>query len=233
MPRTLAIGDVHGCSAALRALIAAIELQPSDTLVMLGDYVDRGPDSKGVIDFLLELRSRCRLVTLQGNHELMMLAATEDRGEDAFWQRFGGLETLESYGETFADVPETHWDFIKGCLPYFETPTHFFVHANYHPLLPLSETGEDKLFWSHLDGHAIPSPHTSGRTAIVGHTAQRSGEILDGGHVICLDTYCHGSGWLTALDVDNRQFWQANREGQLRSLEPMFLPPLVNRSEKA
>src|SRR4051812_9682650 len=69
--RTIAIGDIHGCDAALAALVAAIAPQPNDTLVVLGDFVDRGPNTRGVIDQLIELSQRCRLVTLLGNHEEM------------------------------------------------------------------------------------------------------------------------------------------------------------------
>ena len=80
--RTIAIGDIHGCSAALRALIAAIEPTADDTLVPLGDYVDRGPDSRGVIDAVLELEKRCRVVPLLGNHELMLLDALHESAVD-------------------------------------------------------------------------------------------------------------------------------------------------------
>lgn len=225
MSRTLAIGDIHGCSAALRTLVTAIELQADDTLVLLGDYVDRGPDTKGAIDFILALRSQCRLVTLTGNHELMMLGAREDEHDNTFWRQFGGVETLESYGETFDDVPETHWEFLHSCVPYYEIETHFFVHANYHPQQPLAKQDPSYRYWEHLTGYFVPAQHVSGKTAIVGHTAQRKGHILDLGHVICIDTCCHGGGWLTAIEVSSRQYWQASREGMLHFSEPRFLLP--------
>src|SRR5438128_342790 len=78
--RTIAVGDVHGCKAALDALLAAIEPEPADTLVTLGDYVDRGPDSRGVLDRLIGLAGRCRLVPLMGNHEEALLDALRDLG---------------------------------------------------------------------------------------------------------------------------------------------------------
>lgn len=78
-PRTIAIGDVHGCAAALRALLEQIKPQSTDTIVMLGDCVDRGPDSRGVIETLLELRGRCELVPILGNHEEMMLNFLDSR----------------------------------------------------------------------------------------------------------------------------------------------------------
>jgi serine/threonine protein phosphatase 1 len=68
-------------------------------------------------------------------------------------------------------------------------------------------------------GCKTPGPHESGKTVIVGHTSQKSGEILDLGHLVCIDTYCHGGSWLTALEVTTGQVWQANRNGELRPLE--------------
>ena len=79
MSRTIAIGDIHGCSIALGALIDGNELEPDDTIIPLGDYVDRGIDSKGVLDRLIELRDRCNLVPILGNHDQMMLHAREVR----------------------------------------------------------------------------------------------------------------------------------------------------------
>src|SRR5437588_178789 len=75
MPRTIAIGDIHGCSLALDGLIEAIDPQPDDTVVALGDFINRGPDSPGVLDSLIALKARCNLVPLLGNHEEMLLSA--------------------------------------------------------------------------------------------------------------------------------------------------------------
>ena len=76
--RTIAIGDIHGCSAALDALLNAIRPRPEDCIVTLGDYINRGPDSRGVIERLIELKDRCRLVPLLGNHEEMLFEALAD-----------------------------------------------------------------------------------------------------------------------------------------------------------
>src|SRR5687768_15227510 len=98
--RTIAIGDPHGCSAALARLIAAINPKPDDTIVALGDYINRGIDSEGVLDQLVDLESRCRLVPLLGNHEEMLLAARNGRGTFNTFMAFGGIATLDSYGST-------------------------------------------------------------------------------------------------------------------------------------
>src|ERR1700737_4825668 len=96
--RTIAIGDIHGCPAALAALVGAIALSLEDTLVLLGDYIDRGPDSRGVLDLVIALAERCRLVPLLGNHEEMLLAALEGKAELDFWSSCGGMEAMISYG---------------------------------------------------------------------------------------------------------------------------------------
>ncbi len=100
MSRTIAIGDIHGCSIALEALIEAINPQPDDTIIPLGDYVDRGIDSKGVLDLLIELRDRCNLVPILGNHDQMMLHARDGRSDFQFWLNCGGDAALDSYGSS-------------------------------------------------------------------------------------------------------------------------------------
>ena len=108
-----------------------------------------------------------------------------------------------------------HYEFLEGCLDYHETDSHIFVHANYFPDIPMSEQEVGMLRWESLRD-MTPGPHESGKTVIVGHTSQKGGEILDLGHLVCIDTYCHGSGRLTALDVRTGEVWQADREGRVR-----------------
>jgi serine/threonine protein phosphatase 1 len=147
--RTIAIGDIHGCSLALKALVDAIDPGPEDLLVPLGDYIDRGPDSRGVLDQVIALAERCVLVPLLGNHEEMLLAALEGQSELRYWLKFGGTEALASYGyrggpdlrpgDLRALIPGEHLDFIRQCRDYFETVGHIFVHAYYEPDRPLQE----------------------------------------------------------------------------------------------
>ena len=105
MPRTIAIGDVHGCSPALDAVLQAIDPRQGDTLVTLGDYVDRGPDSRGVIKQLLAVAKKCRLIPILGNHEEMLLAVIDEQMPADDWLRCGGRATVESYGEAAPGVP--------------------------------------------------------------------------------------------------------------------------------
>jgi serine/threonine protein phosphatase 1 len=221
--RTIAIGDIHGCSAALGALIDAIAPGAGDTIVPLGDYIDRGPNSRGVLERLIALGARCRLVPLLGDHEEMLLDAIRDSACLKKWLTCGGADTLRSYGWTpgshrrrVADwIPEAHRVFLNSCVPYHETATHLFIHAGYVPELPMDQQPALALRWRVTDA-GTTRPHCSGKIAIVGHTRQASGEVLDLGFLSCIDTNCVRGGWLTALDVNAGSVWQADRAGKLR-----------------
>lgn len=215
--RLIAIGDIHGCSVALRALLDEIDPQRDDVLVTLGDYVDRGPDSRGVIDMLIELGERTQLVALMGNHEEMMLDVLSGDQPHHGWLKYGGVETLESYGfdGSLDFLPPAHQRFLDSLGDYFLADDFFFTHAAYDPGLPLEGQPIDLLRWHSLR-NGIPSPHPSGKIAIVGHTANQDGEIMDIGHLLCLDTYCYGGGWLTAMELPSKRYWQANLDGVIR-----------------
>lgn len=203
--------------AALETVLAAIQPQPTDTLVLLGDYIDRGPDTRGVIDRLLALRQQCRLVPLLGNHDDMLLNIYDGRAELYIdWLMFGGNATLESYGTLQPEqIPASHIEFLRGCPLYYETQRHFFLHGTYLAQLPLDQQPRNVVLWESLRA-CQPGPHCSGKLAIVGHTSQKSGEILDLGYLKCIDTRCYDQGWLTALDVESGQVWQASKHGKLR-----------------
>ncbi len=217
-PRTIAKGDIHGCFAALNAILQEIVPRRDDILVTLGDYVDRGPDSRGVLERLIALAHECNLVPILGNHDDMFLQSRHHPNPTAFLN-MGGDATLASYGAVspmnLRKVPAEHFAFVEGCVDYFETETHIFLHATYIPNLPMNEQPDLALRWESLRD-CVPEPHQSGKIAIVGHTSQKSGEILDLGHVKCIDTRCYGNGWLTALDVHSGQIWQADRNGRMR-----------------
>lgn len=217
--RLIAIGDIHGCLTALDLLLSAIKPAKEDTLVALGDYVDRGPDSKGVIDRLIALKSECHLVSLQGNHEEMMLDVVRDGNPHMRWLQHGGIDTLDSYGflGDLNVIPPEHFQFFDEMVEYFESEHHLFVHANYLADLPLAQTDAYTLRWLKLT-EQTPAPHSSGKRAVVGHTHDRGGEIFDLGYLTCIDTYCYGGGWLTAMDVLQGHVWQANQAGETREL---------------
>ena len=219
--RTIAIGDIHGCSKALRTLVEAIAPSREDHVVLLGDYVDRGPDSRGVVDILIELDSKCRLTLLRGNHELMFIGSGLRNCDPTLWFQMGGKATLTSYGGDIHRISRTHLEFLdQKSVPFWEDENYIFVHANYLPELPMAQQPEFQLYWEHLTDR-LPAPHMSGKTVICGHTPQLSGYLADFGHLKCLDTYCFGGQYLTAIDLQNDQVWQANRSGfQRHELEP-------------
>jgi len=219
LPRILAVGDVHGCTAALVAALAAARPRPEDTVVTLGDYVDRGPDSRGTIDYLIELAGRCTLIPLLGTHDWLVLELAAGRGS-VFrdWLSFGGDATLASYDcASPEEFPPAHLDFLRGCRLYHETERHIFLHGSYIKELPLDQQPQEVVLWDALR-YRLPGPHCSGKTAILGHTAQKTGDVLDLGYAKCIDTWVYGDGWLTVLDVLGGQIWQANKQGNLRDL---------------
>jgi serine/threonine protein phosphatase 1 len=160
-----------------------------------------------------------------GNHELMMVRAIGGKDDLAMWIRAGGAWTLESYGhcalsidcaELRSLIPYEHMVFLAECHGFYEDSENIFVHANYEWDADMDRQTEKASFWTHLNEHSIPSPHKSGKTVWVGHTPQRSGQILDLGHIVCLDTYGFRTGWVTAVEVTTRHMWQANEKGELR-----------------
>jgi serine/threonine protein phosphatase 1 len=224
--RTIAIGDIHGCAKALAALLATIDPAHEDTLVPLGDFIDCGPDSRGVLDQLIALSGRCHLVPILGNHEEMLLAAARSHSALKEWLFCGGKQALASYGAVVgtappADnllsrvIPEEHWRFVARCHSFFETPTHIFTHAGYLPDVTMEQQPCKVLRWEFVNPKTA-QPHHSGKVVVVGHTTQRSGELLDLGFLKCLDTACEAGQWLTALDLSTDRVWQANKRGELR-----------------
>lgn len=214
--RIIAIGDIHGFAAALAALVNAIAPGKEDTIVTLGDYADRGPNTPGAIEELITLADRCRLVPLLGNHDEMVLDLHHGGLGLNEWLEWGGRETLHAYGCAHPrDIPVHHIEFLESCVTYHETERHFFVHASYDPQLPLDCQPPELLRWASIR-FSPPGPHVSGKIAIVGHTVQRDGRVLDLGHLRCIDTGLYCGGWLTALEVNSGQSWQANADGRMR-----------------
>lgn len=214
MPRLLVIGDIHGHHAALTSLLEWIGVTADDTLVTLGDHISGGPDSKGVIDELLELQKRTRVISLLGNHELLMQRALQSQKKHRDWLTRGGESILASYGNSpLAHIPSAHWSFIRSCRRFYEHGRFIFVHGVVDPRLPMEAQSDDKLFWEKLTGNLN---HCSGKTIICGHTRQRSGVPLRRKGVICIDTDIKGNGWLTCLEPATGRYWQINSKGKRR-----------------
>src|SRR5215831_10820092 len=212
--RLFAIGDIHGCYAALLALDAELRFGGQDCVITLGDYVDRGPDSRLVLEHLIDLSKRSCLIPLLGNHETMLLAAQNGGVDLQDWLDAGGDATLESYrGQTLDSIPSRHSQFLETCQRFHVAERDFFVHANADATLPLAEQSDDVLLW---ESFRSPAAHYSGRRMICGHTEQRSGRPINLGHAVCIDTLAYDNGWLTCLEANSGTFWQANQNSQVR-----------------
>lgn len=170
--KIFAIGDIHGCLDKLKTLLGMIQLDwDKDLMVFLGDYVDRGPDSRGVIELLLDLKKEHadRLIFLKGNHEWMFTQFLKGEDYDLFLKN-GGRKTLESYSveKGKIDIPQSHRDFLDHLDLYFETDDYIFVHAGLRPYISISEQSPEDLLW--IRSHFLKSSYDWGKRVIFGHT---------------------------------------------------------------
>jgi serine/threonine protein phosphatase 1 len=217
MPRTIAIGDVHGCVTALTTLLDLIKPAMEDTIIFLGDVVDRGPASKDCVDRILALANECLVISILGNHEELMRAVIERAMFPQVWHEVGGAETLESYGGSYENIPREHLRWLAHLRPFYETATEIFVHANLEPKMTLANQSRDWLRWKPVS--AGQRPHISGKRVICGHTEQQDGWPLVFPGWVCIDTAAYRLKWLTGLDVTTNHIWQANEAGQSREME--------------
>lgn len=207
--RVLVVGDIHGCRPELDVLLDSLAPGAGDTVVFLGDYVDRGPDSRGVIDRLLEVAEdpAVRTVFLRGNHEDMLLGYLGRSGMygEAFLAN-GGDVTARSYGvqgtltpaRFEAALPETHLAFLLQTTFLHAVGDYVMVHAGLNPEQPLEAQSPHDLIW--IRDEFIARPHPFGRTVIFGHTPMRR-VLVDLPYKIGIDTGCVYGGRLTALEL--------------------------------
>ncbi len=200
-----AIGDVHGNSKSLERLLAQIRLKPSDTLVMLGDVINRGNDTRGVIEQLMAVDEHCNLICVLGNHEEVLLEVLRRPEAIEQFLSMGGDSTLVSYGDLSLpqQIPCKHIEFIRGFVPYFETPDFIIVHADYCWYMPMEQQPASLLRWTSIDVEP-PKAHISGKLVLCGHSP---GPVRDLGHCICIDTCCGFGGNLTGLDLYSRKLF--------------------------
>lgn len=204
--RLLAFGDIHGCRTQLRDLWAQVAPTADDRLVFLGDYIDRGPDSAGVIDDLLQLRQQFpHSVFLRGNHEVMLCDALAGR-DPAIFLANGGDRTIASYEVRGSwPPPAAHREFFESLSAIYTTGQFVFVHAGLRPGVPLAEQQAADLFWIRAD--FLDSADSWGKIVVFGHTPWP--EPLFEAERIGLDTGCVYGGRLTCCDVLTRRVWQS------------------------
>ncbi len=206
-----AVGDIHGCAFELKQLIKKLPLDKNSTLVFLGDYIDRGPDSKGVIQTILELRKQYRVYTLMGNHEAMLLEFLSHPSSAlaGFFVLNGGSATLASYvteGSHY-EIPQEHLEFYQNLDTLFESEHHLFVHAGI-PDIPLSQIDPTEHFESLLWMRQpfLSSNYDWGKIVVHGHTPRQQVTVSE--NRINLDTGCVYGGFLSAMEVHSRTLYQ-------------------------
>jgi serine/threonine protein phosphatase 1 len=202
---TFAIGDVHGCCDKLEALLLACDRVRAGRevrYVFIGDYIDRGPDSRKVIDLLMhkQLSEGRRFVCLRGNHEQMLIvAAAEGRSDRDLmtWWANGGEQTLDSYGVNDpSSLPTTHLEWIRALPLRFADQKRLFVHAGIRPGVAIADQSDDDLLWMR---EPFLSSKASCTTFVVhGHTPTNSGLPDLHSHRLNLDTGACFGGELTA-----------------------------------
>lgn len=207
------IGDIHGCSRALDVLVGQMNLSPSDIVVILGDAVDRGPDSRRVLQRLLDIGQTCELVYILGNHEEMMLDALSGHKMDR-WLRHGGDATLDSYGADPRNIPSSHFDLLDSTVEYWEGPNEICVHANLEPGVELNEQRSVWLRWQKLSGREFH--HSSGKRVICGHSGVGYGAPVVQNGWVCLDTMAYAGGVLSAMNLQTGEIMQARQNGEFR-----------------
>jgi len=217
--RTFAVGDIHGCRHALETLLESLSLTEQDTLISLGDVVDRGDDTCGAINVLLEAQKTCELILIMGNHDESMLEAFRSKENFHRWLMIGGREAMDSYGRKMKNIPDSHREFLQQAVDYHETETEIFIHANLEPGVALEKQSYLWLRWEHLTG--MEYAHESGRRVVCGHTQQKSGRPLIWEGWVCLDTGAYRGNPLTCLEIETNTIHRTDESGRVYPQIPL------------
>jgi serine/threonine protein phosphatase 1 len=219
--RVYAIGDVHGRADLLEQLLARLDADlvadpPDDAVeVFLGDYIDRGPHSREVLDLLIARSPKHQLVCLKGNHETYIPEFLKNPAILSDWRDLGGLSTLLSYGLAPSNnanereqvalatalnraLPDSHRRFLDSLKLSFTCGDFFFVHAGVRPGIPLAQQREDDLLWIRED--FLLHEEDFGKVIVHGHTPVREPDIRS--NRINIDTGAYATGQLTCLKIN-------------------------------
>lgn len=219
-----ALGDIHGCADLLERAFRSLDAdlrrrRPSRVLtVFLGDYIDRGLDSKRTLDLLIERARHHDTVFLKGNHEVVLLDFLKDPGRLHDWRQFGGLQTLVSYGLRPALNPSANeqlelataldaalpWDhrlFLENLKPCLTCGDFFFVHAGVRPGFGLDQQTEQDLLW--IRDEFLNSPADFGKFIVHGHTPVKEPDLRP--HRLNIDTGAYATGRLTLLRIEGSE----------------------------
>ena len=215
MGRIFAIGDIHGCLSKLERLIPQIDIdRGNDTLVFIGDYIDRGDNSKEVVECVLDLRERIgRVVCLKGNHEEMFLDYVCHGSNREMYLLNGGDATIASYGYRKTpggmkiNVPDRHMHFFTSLLLWYETEQYIFVHAGLRDGISLENQDPSDLLWIRYE--FIQSSYDFGKTIVFGHTPTSHEDPLFLPGRIGIDTGAVYGGPLTCVELPSQKVYQA------------------------
>lgn len=207
--RIFIVGDIHGCLDPLKRMMDKIKWRPEeDGLIFLGDYIDRGVDSKGVVDYIMEIsNSSPNVQCLMGNHENILLDFLSS-GDPRLLLLNGGMTTLESYqkeerGETEALIPPEHVAFFENLFFYIELDDYYVVHAGFRPGVEIEKQSTEDLIW--IREPFIFSDHNFGKKVIFGHTPLAEPLVMD--NKIGLDTGAVYGNKLTCLEIPRMKFY--------------------------
>jgi serine/threonine protein phosphatase 1 len=223
--RIYAVSDIHGCADLLERAFQSIDIDLQHNrakhvlYVFLGDYIDRGLDSRRTLDLLIERARRDTMVFLKGNHEDVLLSFLQDPTRLHDWRQFGGLQTLVSYGlrpplnpsaseqldlaKAFAAaLPPDHKSFLERLKPSFSCGDFFFVHAGIRPGVALDEQEEEDLLW--IRDEFLTSELDIGKFIIHGHTPVREPDLRR--YRLNIDTGAYATGRLTLLRLEGAEF---------------------------
>jgi serine/threonine protein phosphatase 1 len=218
MSRTLVIGDIHGCVNTLKELLSKVKIRKGDKIIFLGDYIDRGPFSKQVIDFVRELQANSdyEVIALRGNHEEMCINFYRNPHSpyrDAFLHN-GGFATVRSFysDEETKDsvdvyvshkVPDEYLDWMND-LPYrYEDEDAYYVHAGFSPYFELEDQYNEDLIW--IRDVFLQSHHKWDKPVVHGHTPNNN--MFKDDRRIGLDLGCVYSGKLACYDMKSEILW--------------------------
>jgi serine/threonine protein phosphatase 1 len=207
--RIFIVGDIHGCLDPLKRMMDKIDWRPEeDGLIFLGDYIDRGVDSKGVVDYIIEISNASPMVQcLMGNHENILVDFLNS-GDPRLLLLNGGITTLESYqedkrGDNEALIPPEHVAFFENLFLYLELEDYYVVHAGFRPGVEIENQAIEDLIW--IREPFIFSDNDFGKKVIFGHTPLAEPLVMD--NKIGLDTGAVYGNKLTCLEIPRMKFY--------------------------
>lgn len=205
---TYVVGDIHGCLRELEILIDKINPSSEDKLVFLGDYVDRGPDSKGVIDYLINLSKRVKTVFLRGNHEAMLIDCVKYKKDCTLWSYNGSSATLRSFNGVKGILEKL--EFFENTKYYHIHGRYFIVHGGVKPGVPIENQDPFDMIWIR-DEFIFSNNPLPGYVVVFGHTPFEKPLLMK--DKIGIDTGCVYGGYLTAVRLEDLKIFQVKCGG--------------------